>query len=165
MRVLVTGATGFIGSTLVERLVAQGQTEVVALVHPEYRQEPLTPGLRKILDRMALVIADLRDFQATAVALEKARPDLVFHLAAAGVRDPFLPIEQALASGLVPIVHGDVAFDEVLGGTIISTEEILTFLAYSLKPRWLLLAGETRGVLGQYRLERGTLWNWRKDGY
>ena len=58
------------------------------------------------------------------------------------------PIELALATGLVPIVYGDVAFDEVQGGAIISTEEILTYLAPIFRPRWLLLAGETSGVLG-----------------
>jgi isopentenyl phosphate kinase len=58
------------------------------------------------------------------------------------------PIELALAAGLVPVVYGDVAFDDVHGGAIVSTEEILTYLAPIFWPKWLLLAGETRGVLG-----------------
>jgi isopentenyl phosphate kinase len=58
-----------------------------------------------------------------------------------------VPVEHALAAGLVPIVHGDIAFDQVLGGTIISTEEIMDFMAARLEPRWFLLAGETKGVL------------------
>ncbi len=57
------------------------------------------------------------------------------------------PVKSAIEAGLVPIVYGDVAFDSVLGGTIISTEEILSFLAADLHPTWLLLAGETEGVL------------------
>jgi isopentenyl phosphate kinase len=57
------------------------------------------------------------------------------------------PVEAALAVGLLPIVFGDVAFDTVRGGTIISTEEILAFLADTLRPTWFLLAGETAGVL------------------
>ncbi len=56
-------------------------------------------------------------------------------------------VEMALAAGLLPVVFGDVAFDTVRGGTIISTEEVLMFLARSLRPSWLLLAGETAGVL------------------
>ncbi|MGB1252394.1 MAG: isopentenyl phosphate kinase [Candidatus Promineifilaceae bacterium] len=55
-------------------------------------------------------------------------------------------IVKALDAGLVPLVMGDVAFDTVRGGTIISTEEIFTFLAAKLQPSWLLLAGETNGV-------------------
>ncbi|CAN0443788.1 unnamed protein product [Ascophyllum nodosum] len=57
------------------------------------------------------------------------------------------PIEAALRAGIVPVVHGDVAFDEKLGGTITSTEDIFAFLAQGMAPRWLLLAGETEGVL------------------
>ncbi|RMG89413.1 MAG: uridylate kinase [Chloroflexi bacterium] len=53
----------------------------------------------------------------------------------------------ALQAGLVPVVHGDVAFDEVRGGTIISTEEVMDFLVARIRPFWLLLAGETEGVL------------------
>jgi isopentenyl phosphate kinase len=56
------------------------------------------------------------------------------------------PLQQALAQGLVPIIHGDVAFDTQLGGTIISTEEVMMVLALALRPSWLLLAGITDGV-------------------
>jgi isopentenyl phosphate kinase len=56
------------------------------------------------------------------------------------------PVERALEAGLVPLLYGDVAFDKVRGGTIISTEQILSYLASLLKPSWLLLAGDTSGV-------------------
>ncbi len=56
------------------------------------------------------------------------------------------PVQMALNAGLVPVIHGDVAFDEQQGGTIISTEEVMMALADSLEPSWLLLAGETVGV-------------------
>jgi isopentenyl phosphate kinase len=58
------------------------------------------------------------------------------------------PIELALKAGLVPLIYGDVAYDGTLGGTIISTEEIMSYLTPILRPRWLLLAGETQGVFG-----------------
>ncbi|MCL4263751.1 MAG: isopentenyl phosphate kinase family protein [Anaerolineae bacterium] len=57
------------------------------------------------------------------------------------------PIEQALEAGLLPVTHGDVVFDTVRGGTIVSTEEVMMALvAEGLRPSWLLLAGETEGV-------------------
>lgn len=40
-----------------------------------------------------------------------------------------------MEAGIVPVVHGDVAFDQELGGTVASTEEIFAFLARELKPR------------------------------
>lgn len=57
-----------------------------------------------------------------------------------------LPIQQALDRGLIPLVHGDVAFDSVRGGTIISTETVFTYLATQLKPAQILLLGEVEGV-------------------
>ncbi len=54
---------------------------------------------------------------------------------------------MVVSEGLVPLIYGDVAIDIQQGGTIISTEEILSYLAYVLDPDRLLLAGETDGVL------------------
>jgi isopentenyl phosphate kinase len=52
-------------------------------------------------------------------------------------------------AALVPVIYGDVAFDSQIGGTIISTEEIMMALAEALQPAWLLLAGEVPGVLDE----------------
>lgn len=57
------------------------------------------------------------------------------------------PIHAALAQGLVPLVYGDVALDDVHGGTIISTEDIFFYLAEELYPARILLLGEVDGVL------------------
>ncbi len=56
------------------------------------------------------------------------------------------PVVAALDAGLLPVVFGDVAFDTARGGTIVSTEEALEYLAHALRPSWLLLAGDTPGV-------------------
>lgn len=58
-------------------------------------------------------------------------------------------LEAALDHGLVPVVHGDVAFDQVRGGTILSTEEVFATLVVAFQPDWMLLAGETDGVYDQ----------------
>ena len=57
------------------------------------------------------------------------------------------PVRAALAHGLVPLVYGDVALDDVRGGTIVSTEEIFLTLARALRPGRILLVGEAPGVL------------------
>ncbi|MBK9122696.1 MAG: isopentenyl phosphate kinase family protein [Chloroflexi bacterium] len=56
-------------------------------------------------------------------------------------------ISHALDHGLIPVVHGDVAFDEVRGGTIVSTESLFTYLADRLAVTSIILAGEVPGVL------------------
>jgi isopentenyl phosphate kinase len=57
------------------------------------------------------------------------------------------PIHAALSNDLVPLVHGDVALDDVRGGTIVSTEDIFLLLAGELHPDRILLLGEVDGVL------------------
>lgn len=56
------------------------------------------------------------------------------------------PVSVALDHGLVPLVHGDVALDDVRGGTIVSTEEVFAWLAHRLRPQSILLAGIVDGV-------------------
>ena len=79
MRALVTGGAGFIGSTLVDRLVEDGH-EVVVL-------DDLSTGrpanLRRALDRGArLVEGSVTDPGAVAALVEAERPEVVHHLAA-----------------------------------------------------------------------------------
>ncbi len=57
------------------------------------------------------------------------------------------PIQLSLLRGLVPLVYGDVGFDEIQGGTILSTEAIFFYLARVLMPERIILLGEVEGVL------------------
>lgn len=57
------------------------------------------------------------------------------------------PIRQAIVHGLVPLVYGDVGIDEALGGTILSTEAIFSYLVRQLDVSRVLLLGEVEGVL------------------
>ena len=56
------------------------------------------------------------------------------------------PLQTALDNGLLPVIHGDVVFDDVRGGTILSTENLFSHLARHLKPQRILLAGLEAGV-------------------
>ena len=72
-RILVTGASGFVGQHLVARLLADG-----ALVHTAQRRT----SPRDDQDRLFPHVFDLNDAAAMQSALQTARPDIVFHLAA-----------------------------------------------------------------------------------
>jgi isopentenyl phosphate kinase len=50
-------------------------------------------------------------------------------------------ISMALAAGVVPVIFGDVVFDEIRGGTILSTEDLFEHLTRALNPERILLAG------------------------
>jgi len=57
-----------------------------------------------------------------------------------------LAIRKALEARLLPVVYGDVAFDETRGGTILSTEDVFAFLVEHFSPDRILLAGIEAGV-------------------
>jgi isopentenyl phosphate kinase len=61
-----------------------------------------------------------------------------------------MPLTSALQAGLVPVIYGDVIFDQMRGGTIFSTEDLFRFLAPQLGPQRLLLAGLEEGVWADF---------------
>jgi UDP-glucose 4-epimerase len=79
MRSVVTGGSGFIGSNLVDALVARGDQVTVI--------DDLSTGRRENLDGALaagaeLVEADVRDAEAMTALAEERGPELIFHLAA-----------------------------------------------------------------------------------
>jgi isopentenyl phosphate kinase len=56
------------------------------------------------------------------------------------------PIRAAIERGLVPLIYGDVAFDERQGCTITSTEELFTYLAQQVPVGSIVMVGEVDGV-------------------
>jgi isopentenyl phosphate kinase len=60
------------------------------------------------------------------------------------------PLVSALDAGLLPVVFGDVVFDQKRGGTILSTEDLFTYLAHHLLPGRILLAGIDPGVWADF---------------
>src|SRR2546423_8016237 len=79
MRALVTGGAGFIGSNVVDALLARGDEVTVV--------DDLSTGRRENLDGAIangaeLVEADIRDAEAMVDVVKRAQPEAVFHLAA-----------------------------------------------------------------------------------
>lgn len=60
------------------------------------------------------------------------------------------PLESALDNGLIPVIYGDVVFDQALGGTIFSTEELFSYLANELRPSRILLVGKESAVFSDF---------------
>lgn len=60
------------------------------------------------------------------------------------------PVRRALEASLLPVVFGDVVFDSQRGGTILSTEDLFSYLAEQLQPQRILLAGIEAGVWADF---------------
>lgn len=75
MRVLVTGGAGFIGSHIVDVLLAEG--------HEPFVLDDLSSGSRENLpDGVPLLVADIRDSDNVRAIFDEVRPDWVSHQAA-----------------------------------------------------------------------------------
>lgn len=118
MRILVTGGAGFIGSHLVEALIA-AKYEVAVL-------DNLSTGRREYLDvKVRLYEGDLQKREFVFNVLAQEKPEVVFHLAAqasvsASVRDPVKDaltnvmgtlhlLEAMVAAGSRKIVYSSTA--------------------------------------------------------
>ena len=111
MNVLVTGGAGFIGSTLVDRLLAEGH-------HVEVVDDLSTGSLANLgsaraegSGRLKIHQCDVRDAAMTDLVVRR-KPDLVFHLAAA--TDRRLAVDNAALAaaeviGTIRVLDGAVA--------------------------------------------------------
>ncbi len=105
MRVLITGATGFVGRLLVKRLAAAGLEPVGLALHHDitkYRSElDERQGFR-------LIAVDLLSGPTLANIVGQIQPDRIIHLAAAGVTDPAIDSRLALehnVHGTINLIH------------------------------------------------------------
>lgn len=92
MRTLVTGGAGFIGSTLVDRLIADGHVVMVVDDFSRGRQVNLADAQAAHPDVLTVVTADIRS-PALGELIATEQPEVIFHLAAqidvrASVVDP-----------------------------------------------------------------------------
>ncbi|MBC7870922.1 MAG: isopentenyl phosphate kinase family protein [Chitinophagaceae bacterium] len=101
---------------------------------------------------VATVAAELnylvaRELQKARVPVWRIQPSASARCQDGSLRSmEVFPIKTALEKGLVPLVYGDVALDDVRGGTIISTEMVFGYLARHLPVNQIVLFGEVEGV-------------------
>lgn len=104
MRVLITGISGFVGSHLAEYGLSRG-AEVFGTVWCDRGGDPLK-HLAGIQDRLTLIHGDLTDRVTVTRALQAARPDVIFHLAAQSfVPDSWRSPEHTMQTNILPQLH------------------------------------------------------------
>ncbi|QNG20518.1 NAD-dependent epimerase/dehydratase family protein [Rhodococcus triatomae] len=152
MKVLVTGASGFLGGALVRRIVADGEHEVHALVRPSSDLRDLRA--EGVLDAVTLVHGDLTDGASLRAAVQGM--DVVVHSAARvderGTRSQFVSenldatvhlLDAARESGVGRFVYisSPSAVMEYDGGDLVNVDESVPYPA-----RYLNLYSETKAA-------------------
>jgi nucleoside-diphosphate-sugar epimerase len=114
MKVLLTGATGFIGSHVARLLVAQG-VHVLAVVKPSSERSRIAD----LVGSLHLIECDLGDRAILEARLREERPQVCIHLAWHGWSGPSLTAEDnvsSLAASLVLLrVLSDVGCRRFVG--------------------------------------------------
>lgn len=121
-RVLVTGAAGFTGQHLLERLAQEGHS-LHGLVHR-------ATGNQALLD--AEHVADLRDLASVAQIVDEVEPEYVVHLAA-----------------IAFVAHGDAA--ELYSSNILGTRNLLQALVSTKKRPDAVLVASSANIYGNRR--------------
>jgi UDP-glucose 4-epimerase len=99
-RVLVTGATGFVGANLARRLLMEGD-EVHLLVRPGHA----TWRLDDIADDVRIHTASVTDAASTRQAVHAAKPAWIFHLAAHGAYPLQTDVHEMIGTNLIGTVN------------------------------------------------------------
>lgn len=84
MNVLITGITGMVGSHMVDFLLENTDEKIYGFCRwndPMDNLEHLVDRINR-KDRIELLYGDINDYPSIQVAIEKSKPDYIFHLAA-----------------------------------------------------------------------------------
>lgn len=81
-RVLITGASGTLGFNILQQLMEQPNIHITAPIRT------MRPALQRIAHRVEFIEHELSDSIHTAQIFERARPDVILHCAASGLRPP-----------------------------------------------------------------------------
>lgn len=98
IKVLITGASGFVGANLARYLVARPEYEVHILVRKSsnlWRINDIKRDFRQIH------YTDLQECQEPAAVIKAVQPDIVYHLAAYGVFPSEMELEQMVRTNLI----------------------------------------------------------------
>lgn len=99
-RVAISGAAGFVGANLARRMLRAGHD-----VHVLLRAERPTWRLSEIAADVCMCAADLRDRDAVQRAIQRIRPDCVFHLAVHGAYSWQTDVDEIVRTNVLGTIN------------------------------------------------------------
>lgn len=99
-QVVITGATGFVGSNLARRLLQDGHN-----VHLFVRENCALWRIKPIQPEVRLHEIDLSNVETLAALIRKIRPDWIFHLAAYGAYSSQTDLHTIIQTNLIGTVN------------------------------------------------------------
>lgn len=153
-----------IAHQLVELRAALPETRIVvghgsgSFGHFEARQYDTVKGVKSADDWLGfakvgavateLSLLILGEMLAAGLPAMRFQPSSMLAASDRQARAPSVgPLLLALERRLIPLVHGDIALDTEIGGTILSTEALFASLVEPLNARRIILLGDVAGVL------------------
>jgi nucleoside-diphosphate-sugar epimerase len=121
-RIFLTGATGFVGSHLLKRLIKEG-----CEVHISVRKSSSLWRIEGVVNNCICHTIDLTDFDGVKSLIKKIKPDIIFHLAAYGVDYQQQNIYQAVSININTTVNLFESFPKNKGYMFIHTGTSLEY--------------------------------------
>lgn len=101
-RVLITGASGFIGSHMVKRIVQEHENADVSIM---VRENSDLWRIEEILEYVNIHHIDLRDTQSVNNCIKKIKPEYIFHFAAYGVDARQREYSEAINTNIIGTIN------------------------------------------------------------
>lgn len=125
MRIFITGASGFIGSHLVDRLLAEENDVLVLLRDPSSSWR-----LSNVLSRIHITVGRLNDMNVALGEVRRFAPDVIYHLGwqGAGSYSQQYNAEQVMAN-----IHGSLSLLQCaadVGSVLIGLGSVLEYGVY-----------------------------------
>ncbi len=100
---------------------------------------------RSVSELSNIVISELIRRKVPAVSIP---PVVIFRLRNNRITKCFdEPLIRILKEGYLPVLYGDMVIDTRLGGSVLSGDQITTYLAKSMKAKKAIFVSDVRGVL------------------